>query len=79
MLNYFNDLISKIDTQQKNNNPSILIHLITFTSDYSFLSLPQVKELPEDQLNDCLYSSGENVVLRLNNLLKDCGCSNPSL
>ena len=32
----------------------------------------------QNQLNDCLNSTGESLAFDLNSLLNDCGCSNPS-
>ncbi len=43
------------------------------------MQFPRKEKINNRQLNDCLNSKGEKLVFVLNNLLNDCGCSNPNL
>ena len=54
-------------------HPGNRIYLHIFFIQFSFRQPPKAA----DQLNERLNSNGVSLVLLLNNLLKDCACSNP--
>jgi hypothetical protein len=69
-----------IRSANKLNFRDLYLPDLLFDSDST--AFPSSKDHPKAlviaQLNDCLNSSGERLVLVLNIRLKDWGCSNPS-